>query len=215
MSITPSLSGRAGEYVVKGILDRLLAVIALVVSAPIWLIVAAAIKFEDGGPVLFVQRRWGKDKKPMEVRKFRSMVVDADRRFGAVQARENDPRVTRVGRLLRATSLDELPQVLSILRGDMSWVGPRALPINELQINEVNGFVPDEAIPGFETRCGVRPGLTGLAQVYAPRDVRRLHKFRYDVLYVRKQSLFLDLRLIMLSLWITARGAWEQRGQKF
>src|SRR5438132_3490891 len=215
MPATPASPRTAREYPLKGFLDRVLAVVALVVSAPIWAIVAGAIKLEDGGPVLFVQKRWGKDKSRIEVRKFRSMVVDADRNFGAVQSRENDPRVTRVGRLLRATSLDELPQVLSILRGDMSWVGPRALPINELQVNEANGFIPDEAILGFETRCAVRPGLTGLAQVYAPRDVRRLNKFRYDVLYVRKQSLCLDLRLILLSLWITARGAWEHRGRKF
>src|SRR5436309_2707977 len=215
MSSPTGLRGRVGGYALKGVLDRLLAVVALVVSAPIWVIVAAAIKLEDGGPVFFMQERWGIDKKVIRVRKFRSMVINADRQLGAVQARENDPRITRVGRLLRATSCDELPQVLAILSGDMSWVGPRALPINEHQINEVNGFVPDEAIPGFQMRCAVRPGLTGLAQVYAPRDVRRLNKFRYDVLYVRKQSLFLDLRLIMLSLWITARGAWEQRGQKF
>ena len=156
--------------------------------------------------------------------KFRTMVRDAEDRLeelahlnvanGMIKI-PNDPRVTRVGRLLRATSCDELPQVLAILSGDMSWVGPRALPINEHQINEVNGFVPDEAIPGFQMRCAVRPGLTGLAQVYAPRDVRRLHKFRYDVLYVRKQSLCLDFRLILLSLWITTRGAWERRGRKF
>ena len=97
----------------------------------------------------------------------------------AVQADEHDPRITRVGRLLRATSLDELPQLLNIWRGEMSWVGPRALPINERQLNET-GTVSDDAIPGFGLRCAVRPGLTGIAQIYAPRDVARYQKFRTD-----------------------------------
>jgi lipopolysaccharide/colanic/teichoic acid biosynthesis glycosyltransferase len=203
----------AQEYPLKRAFDFLLASLGLVVSLPLWLLIACAIKLEDGGPVLYRQDRWGRSKRPFRVYKFRSMVVDADTRFRTGQAREDDPRVTRVGRLLRATSLDELPQLLNIWRGEMSWVGPRALPINEEQVNERNGL-SDDAVPGFDRRCSVRPGLTGIAQVFAPRDVPRRQKFRYDCLYVTRQSLALDLKLILLSFWITFRLRWEQRGPK-
>jgi lipopolysaccharide/colanic/teichoic acid biosynthesis glycosyltransferase len=201
------------EYRVKRVFDFLLAALGLLVSFPFWFLIACAIKLEDGGPVFYRQQRWGRNKKAFEVYKFRTMVVDADERFGAVQAEENDGRFTRVGRFLRATSLDEMPQLLNIWRGEMSWVGPRALPINEKQVNE--GIeLPDEAIPGFDLRCLVRPGLTGIAQVFAPRDVPRRQKFRYDSFYVKRQSLGLDLKLILLSFWISFRLRWEHRGPK-
>lgn len=206
--------GAIREYPAKRIADFVLASLALLVSLPLWVIFAIAIKVEDGGPVFYRQKRWGKDKKVIEVYKFRTMVVDADKKFGAVQAQENDPRITRVGRFLRATSLDEMPQILNIWRGEMSWVGPRALPINEVQIREDQGDVPDEAIPGFDLRCKVRPGLTGVAQIYAPRDVPRRHKFKFDLIYVRRQSFWLDVKLVALSFWITFRAKWEHRGTK-
>jgi lipopolysaccharide/colanic/teichoic acid biosynthesis glycosyltransferase len=203
------------EYPLKRVCDFVLASVALLISLPLWILFAIAIKVEDGGPVFYRQKRWGKDKRPIDVFKFRTMVVDADKRFGSVQAQEHDPRITRVGRLLRATSLDEIPQLLNIWKGEMSWVGPRALPINEVQVREGRGNVPDEAIPGFDLRCKVKPGLTGVAQVYAPRDVPRRHKFRYDLIYIRNQILWLDAKLVALSLWITLRGTWERRGGKF
>lgn len=212
-SIEDSARPVVQEYRVKRTFDSVLATLGLLVSFPLWLLIACAIKLEDGGPVFYRQHRWGRDKKPFEVYKLRSMVVNADGRFGARQAGEADPRFTRVGRFLRATSLDELPQILNIWRGEMSWVGPRALPINEVQVNEPDN-IPDEAVPGFDERCRVRPGLTGIAQIYAPRDVQRRNKFRYDRLYIHRQSLWLDLKLIALSLWITVRGRWERRERK-
>ena len=201
------------EYPLKRVLDVVLATFALAVSAPFWVVIAAAIKLEDGGPVFYTQRRWGRHKRPFRAYKFRSMVVDADVRFGAAQATAADPRFTRVGALLRSTSLDELPQLLNIWKGDMSWVGPRALPMNEKQVNEAHD-VPDEAVPGFDLRCAVRPGLTGIAQIFAPRDVPRAQKFRYDGLYVRRQNVRLDLKLILISCWISLRLQWEDRGRK-
>jgi lipopolysaccharide/colanic/teichoic acid biosynthesis glycosyltransferase len=204
---------RVREYRAKRVIDFVLATGALVVSAPVWLAIAAAIKLEDRGPVFYVQPRWGLRQQPFCVYKFRSMIVDADRKFGAVQAGRNDPRFTRVGRLLRGTSLDELPQLLNIWRGEMSWVGPRALPINERQQNEITDL-PDDAIPGFHERCSVRPGLTGIAQVFAPRDTPRRQKFRYDLFYIKRQSLWLDLKLIAASFWISLRLRWETRGRK-
>jgi len=203
------------EYPLKRSFDFFFATLALGISFPLWFIFAIVIKFEDGGAVLYPQRRWGKNKKPIGVYKFRTMVVDADKKFGNTQAHENDPRITRVGRFLRATSLDEMPQILNIWKGDMSWVGPRALPMNEVQVKEENGYIPDEAIPGFDLRCKVTPGLTGLAQIYAPRDVPRRHKFKYDLIYINNQSFWLDLKLIALSFWITFRGKWESRAKKF
>jgi lipopolysaccharide/colanic/teichoic acid biosynthesis glycosyltransferase len=201
------------EYALKRVIDFTLASVALVISIPVWVLIACAIKLEDGGPVFYRQHRWGRNKSPFMVFKFRSMVVDADKKFGAIQAGENDPRFTRVGRLLRCTSLDEMPQLLNIWRGEMSWVGPRALPMNEKQVNEA-GELPDDAIPGFDLRCAVRPGLTGIAQVFAPRDVPRHRKFRYDCFYSRRQSLCLDVRLITVSFWISFRLRWEDRGAK-
>ncbi len=213
--INEAPSDSVSEYPLKRSFDFILATFALIVSFPLWIIFAVAIKLEDGGSIFFRQRRWGKDKKPIGVYKFRTMVVDADKKFAGVQASENDSRITRIGKLLRATSLDEMPQILNIWKGEMSWVGPRVLPINEVQIKETNGSLPDEAMPGFGVRCSVRPGLTGIAQVYAPRDVPRRHKFRYDVIYVQNQSLWLDLKLIAMSLWISLRGKWESREKKF
>jgi len=204
---------RVREYRAKRVIDFVLASGALMASAPVWLAIAAIIKLEDRGPVFYVQNRWGLRQRPFRVYKFRSMIVDADEKFGAVQAGKNDPRFTRVGRLIRATSLDELPQLLNIWRGEMSWVGPRALPINEKQQNEA-GDLPDEAIPGFHERCSVRPGLTGIAQVFAPRDTPRRQKFRYDLFYIKRQSLWLDLKLIAMSCWISLRLRWETRGRK-
>ena len=203
------------EYPLKRSLDFIVASLALIISSALWLIFAVAIKIEDRGPVFYRQKRWGKNKNTVKVYKFRTMVVNADEKFGRFQAHENDPRITHVGKFLRATSLDEMPQILNIWKGEMSWVGPRALPINEVQVKEENGSLPDEEIPGFDLRCRVRPGLTGMAQVYAPRDVPRRHKFRYDLIYIQNQSFLLDLKLIVLSLWITLRGKWESRGRKF
>ena len=210
----PGLSeGRDKAPWLKRPFDLLLTIVGLAIASPIWLAICIAIKLEDRGPVFFLQDRWGKDKSRFLVYKFRTMVPNAVERFGHIQATENDPRVTKVGRLLRATSLDEMPQLVNIARGDMSWVGPRALPIDEIQTQE-EGDLPDESIPGFEERAKLRPGLTGIAQIFAPRDVPRELKYRYDAVYATNQSLWLDVRLILLSLWITFRARWEARGSK-
>jgi lipopolysaccharide/colanic/teichoic acid biosynthesis glycosyltransferase len=122
--------------------------------------------------------------------------------------------VTRIGRLMRATAMDELPQLWNIFRGDMSFVGPRALRPGEIETTGNGQHVVMEAIPGYIERHSVRPGLTGIAQIYAPRDVPRRYKFKYDLIYIENQSFGLDVRLILLSFWITFRGKWEARDQK-
>ena len=198
----------------KRLLDVALSGAGLVASAPLWALLAAAIRLEDGGPVFFRQERVGRHGRVFMALKFRSMRPDAEALTGALQAVEGDPRVTRIGRIMRGTAMDELPQLWNILRGDMSFVGPRALRPGEIET--VGGaLVPLEQVPGYEHRIRVRPGLTGIAQIYAPRDVPRRHKFRYDRLYVRNRSGLLDVRLILLSFWISFLGTWEARGRKY
>ena len=198
----------------KRLFDIVVSGAGLLLFAPIAAIIAVAIKLEDRGPVLFVQERVGRNCRVFPAFKFRSMIVDAEKHTGAIQAVQNDPRVTNVGRLLRATAFDELPQLFNIFRGDMSVVGPRPLRPGEADTTVEGVVIPLSAIPGYEARHRVRPGLTGIAQVYAPRDLPRNGKFRYDLIYLRRAGFCLDLRLILQSFWITARGRWEHRGRK-
>ena len=198
----------------KRAFDVLVSGAGLIVLSPISLLIALAIKLDDGGPVLFSQERVGLNGRVFKAHKFRSMIVDAERDTGAVQATADDPRITRVGRLLRATAFDEMPQLWNILIGDMSVVGPRPLRPGESDTTADGTHVPLNTIRGYEVRHRVRPGLTGLAQVYAPRDLPRTGKFRYDLLYQRRAGLCLDLRLVLQSFWITVRGRWEDRGPK-
>jgi lipopolysaccharide/colanic/teichoic acid biosynthesis glycosyltransferase len=199
----------------KRALDVLLSSLGLLASSPLWLAIAAAIKAEDRGPVFYSQERVGLGGRPFRALKFRSMRPDAEALTGAVQATAADARVTRIGRLMRATAMDELPQLWNIMRGDMSFVGPRALRPGEIEAEGDGRLVRLEDVPGFEERIIVRPGLTGIAQVYARRDIPRRQKFRYDRLYVRRRSWLLDVRLILLSFWISVHGTWEARGRKY
>ena len=199
---------------IKRIFDSTLAAAGLIVSSPLWLAIPIAIKIEDGGPVLFPQERVGLRGSVFKALKFRSMRPNAEALTGPVQAIENDPRVTRVGRVLRATAVDELPQLVNILVGDMSFVGPRPLRPGEVDVRGDGRVRHLDEIPGYRERHGVRPGLTGLTQVFAPRDISRASKFRLDRLYIKRAGFWLDLRLILLSFWITARGTWEVRGRK-
>lgn len=209
------LDRRPGTPLGKRLFDLVLSCVGSLVSAPVWLVIATLIKLEDAGPVFYSQTRIGRWGEPFRSWKFRSMVPDSDERFGPLQARHRDPRVTKVGRLLRVTALDELPQLWNIFKGDLSFVGPRALMPGEIEINGNGELMPLDEIPGYAERHTVVPGLTGLAQVYASRDIPRKEKFRYDLLYIKRQSFWLDMKLIALSFWITFRGKWESRERKF
>lgn len=206
-------AARIARSPAKRAFDVLFASAGLAITAPLWIAVPMAIKLDDRGPIFYGQERSGLGGRAFTAWKFRSMVVDAER-LGARQAVPGDPRVTRVGRALRATAMDELPQLLNILRGDMSVVGPRALRPGEIEAGGSGRDEPLEAVPGFATRAAVRPGLTGLAQIHARRDLPRRQKFRYDRLYIRRQSLWLDMRLVLQSLAITVVGSWERRGMR-
>jgi lipopolysaccharide/colanic/teichoic acid biosynthesis glycosyltransferase len=199
---------------VKRALDLTLSGAGLFVSSPLWAFIATAIKLDSPGPVFYSQARVGEGGRAFHVLKFRSMVDNAEALAGPLQASADDRRITRVGHVLRATALDELPQLWNIFRGDMSFVGPRALRPEEIEFAGERAVTLDQ-IPGFAERCRVPPGLTGIAQIYAPRDITRRQKFRFDRLYIARQSFLLDVRLILLSFWISIRGTWEARDKKF
>jgi lipopolysaccharide/colanic/teichoic acid biosynthesis glycosyltransferase len=180
----------------------------------ITLAIAILIKLEDRGPIFYRQERWGRYGKRFMVFKFRTMIPDSDKKYGLKQAKVNDHRITRVGRYLRAAGLDELPQLINILRGEMSFVGPRALAVGEIIFDKKGQRIAYEKTPGFHHRQVARPGLTSLATIYIPKDSPAHRKFRYDLCYVRKMSLGLDIRLIALSFLISFRGKWETRQPK-
>jgi lipopolysaccharide/colanic/teichoic acid biosynthesis glycosyltransferase len=199
----------------KRLFDICLSSIGIIGSAPLWLLFSLAIWLEDRRPIFYSQERIGKSDRVFKAFKFRSMIKDAEKDVGPLQATENDQRVTKAGRFLRTTAMDELPQLWNILKGDMSFVGPRALRPEELEVKGNPEILSIEEIPRYRKRITVRPGLTGLAQVYLPSDAPRRDKFRYDLLYIKNQSFLLDLKLILLSFWITFRGKWESRQKKW
>ncbi len=198
----------------KRLFDIGLSLTGLIGSSPLWVLFSLAILLEDGWPIFYLQERVGKNGRIFKAIKFRSMIKDAEKESGPIQAVENDPRVTRIGRILRATAMDELPQLVNILKGDMSFVGPRALRPKEKEVHGNPEALDIEKVPGYYERLDVRPGLTGMAQVYLPTDALRSEKFKYDLMYIKNQSFLLDLKLIFLSFWITFRGKWESREKK-
>lgn len=183
-------------------LDILVSGVALVFSTPFCVVIGLAILLDDGWPILYCQRRVGRGGRVFRVYKFRSMHRDAERYGGAVLAEQDDPRITRVGRLLRKMALDEIPQLLNIFKGDMSWVGPRPE-----RPEFVSRFL--EEIPGYGLRHQVRPGLTGMAQVYGRYHTDAAGKLKYDLAYLRRASPLLDIRLFVRSWLNTARARWD------
>lgn len=226
----------------KRTFDFTISLIGIIISIPVWILIVLAIILEDGLPIFYIQERIGKGGRVFRAFKFRSMIKNAEEGIGPIQAAEADQRVTKVGRILRATAMDELPQLINILKGDMSFVGPRALRpveiengdlrsetgsmllenkdyrIRNMENREVenNGknAIPLDEIPGYHKRHVIKPGLTGLAQVYLSTDAPRPKKFRYDLLYINRQTFLLDFKLIFLSFWVTFRGKWGSREKK-
>jgi lipopolysaccharide/colanic/teichoic acid biosynthesis glycosyltransferase len=200
----------------KRLFDLALATAAVLLSAPLCAVIAAVIKLEDGGSVFYEQERVGKSGKQFRIWKFRSITSNSCRRRLLRNTECRELPVTCIGRFLRATGMDELPQLWNIIKGDMSFVGPRPLLPEEAEISHPSKIVPLKNVPGYEARHCVRPGLTGLAQIFGSRHLPRRQKFRLDLLYIRKQSILLDLQLIAVSLWIAAHGkcgeSWNRRG---
>jgi exopolysaccharide biosynthesis polyprenyl glycosylphosphotransferase len=192
----PTASLGASERIMKRLMDVTLASCALVVAAPVILFTALAIKLDSAGPVFFRQERIGRSGKPFRIYKFRSMIADAwqqrdlvarhNEADGPLFKMEKDPRVTRVGALIRKTSIDELPQLINVIRGEMSLVGPRPLPTEEA--DRIDGAAL--------ARLDVKPGITGLWQVCGRSDLTYADLQHLDLVYVRSWSLMWDLRII-------------------
>ncbi|MDX6537100.1 MAG: hypothetical protein QOD37_1441 [Gaiellales bacterium] len=188
---------------IKRAIDIAGGAVGVALAAPILALAALAIKLEDGGPVLFRQTRLGRDARPFEILKLRTMTVDAEklRSDGVVEA--GDSRITRIGRLLRRTAVDELPQLWHVLRGDMSLVGPRPVPVPHLERYDERQ----------RRRLEVRPGLTGWAQVHGRASLPWPERIELDVWYVEHQSLALDARILARTLGVLLRRDVAYRGE--
>ncbi|MGN0478258.1 MAG: exopolysaccharide biosynthesis polyprenyl glycosylphosphotransferase [Hominenteromicrobium sp.] len=175
--------------------DIVVSLFALILMSPILLVTALAIKLEDHGPVFFRQKRCTKNGKVFEILKFRSMIVDAEKGGKSIPCRSGDPRITRVGRIIRKIRVDEFPQIINVLKGDMSLVGPRPE-----RIEHVEEYTRE--IPEFAYRLRVKGGLTGYAQIYGKYNTSPYDKLRLDLQYIEKQSLLLDFKLLLLTVKI-------------
>ncbi len=199
ISDTPVLMSRnrgltLEQKIIKRFLDIVISIIGIVITSPIMLVCAVAIKLDDGGPILFKQNRITINGKIFNVYKFRSMIVEADK-DGARKAVADDDRITRVGKVIRACRMDELPQLFNILRGDMSLVGPRPERIE-------NVYEYAKKYPEFELRHRVKAGLTGFAQLYGKYNTTPEDKLHMDLIYIETYSLLLDIKLLILTFKI-------------
>lgn len=186
----------------KRIYDLVFSVTGLIVSAPLFPILAILIKLDSPGPVFYKQLRVGENEVEYFVYKFRTMAQDAEKETGAIWAQKSDPRVTRIGQFLRKTRIDEIPQLINVLKGEMSFIGPRP---------ERMAFVErlKETIPFYSTRHFVKPGVTGWAQVcypYGASDEDALEKLRYDLFYIKNYSVLLDFRIILDTIRVVTSG---------
>lgn len=179
---------------IKQALDRVLALLALIGLSGVMMLISLAIKMDSKGPVFFKQERLGKGGRVFRIYKFRTMIEDAETKGRGIFQNENDERITRVGRLLRTTSLDELPQLLNILRGEMSFIGPR--PPLTYYPYPLDGYSDEQ-----KTRFRFSPGMTGYAQIMGRNALSWEEKIHYDVDYVENYSLGLDLKIFILTIY--------------
>lgn len=190
------------RLILKRLVDIVSAAVGLIVCSPLLALIAFLVKLDSKGPVIYAQERVGRFGESFMIYKFRTMRMDAEARGPVWAGGEEDPRLTRVGRVLRRTHLDELPQLVNVLRGDMSLVGPR--PERPHFVETLN-----QAVPGYDERLFIKPGITGLAQVHyrydqSIADVRR--KLRFDLLYVKRMCLALDLRILAWTILVVITG---------
>ncbi|HEX7358025.1 MAG TPA: sugar transferase [Ignavibacteriaceae bacterium] len=190
------------EKKLKRLMDISISFLILIVSSPIIILTAIAIKIDSEGPVLFKQERLGQNGKPFNVYKFRSMIKDAEKYTGPVWSQKDDPRVTRMGRFVRKVRIDEIPQMLNVLKGEMSLVGPR--PEREFFVEKLS-----KEIPYYKRRLKVRPGVTGWAQIKhkydeSIEDVKI--KLRYDLFYIENMSIRMDFKILLRTVFVVLFG---------
>ena len=183
------------QKLVKRFMDIVISLVMLIITSPFMLITAVAIKLYDGGPVFFRQKRCTINGKEFYIHKFRSMIVDAEKEGEVIPATDDDERITPVGKVIRKTRLDELPQFIDILKGDMSVVGPRPE-----RVEHVEQYT--EEIPEFAYRLKVKGGLTGYAQIYGKYNTTAYDKLKLDLMYIQNYSILLDLKLIIMTVKI-------------
>ncbi|MCI5773878.1 MAG: exopolysaccharide biosynthesis polyprenyl glycosylphosphotransferase [Erysipelotrichaceae bacterium] len=183
------------DKIIKRTIDIVASLLAIIISSPFWLLVIIAIKLEDNGPVFYKQVRLTQYGRKFNIVKFRSMKVDAEKNSGAVLAKENDDRITKVGRFIRKVRLDELPQLLNILKGDMTIVGPRP------ERPELMEKIVKE-LPEFPLRLTVKAGLTGYAQIYGKYNTTSRDKLLMDLMYIENCSTLIDIKLMLMTIKI-------------
>lgn len=192
--VFPSIGIYGTRKAIKRIADVIISMIILIIMFPVMLVIAAAIKLTDGGPVFYVQDRVTMNDRNFKMYKFRSMIVGAEN-DGATLAKKEDVRITKVGRIIRNIHFDELPQLINVLKGDMSIVGPR--PERRVFVDEYSSVVPE-----FKERLKVRGGLTGYAQIYGKYNTEPEDKLKYDLYYIYNYSLLLDIKILILTIRI-------------
>ena len=201
ISVNPNLN-TVYNTIIKRFMDVCLAIPMLIISSPLWLIITAIIKFDSKGPVFYKQERVGKNHELFLIYKFRTMVANAEELTGPVWAKESDPRITRMGRILRRFRLDELPQLLMVINGGMSLIGPR--PERPYFVEKLV-----KEFPFYYRRHKIRPGITGWAQIKHPydqdiKDVRQ--KLKYDFYYIENLSFSLDFKILLSTVWVMLSG---------
>jgi exopolysaccharide biosynthesis polyprenyl glycosylphosphotransferase len=190
------------EKKIKRLMDIIISLVILLLSSPILIITAIAIKVESRGPIFYKQERSGLNGKVFKIIKFRSMIRDAEKKSGPVWSQKNDPRITKVGAFIRRVRIDEIPQMINVLKGDMSLVGPR--PERPYFVEKLS-----QEIPLYKRRLKVRPGITGWAQVKhkydeTVEDVKT--KLRYDLFYIENMSLRNDLKILFRTIFVVLFG---------
>ena len=184
------------QSVIKRLFDIIISIIVLVVFLPVWVVVAILIKFTSPGPIFFIQERPGQYKKIFKVYKFRTMKPGSEKMIKGQEVMKDDDRITPIGRFLRRSKIDEIPQLLNVLKGEMSLVGPRPERVASLEDYD------DE----ISKRLNMRPGMTGLAQVSGNIYLDLQERYKFDVYYVENFSLWLDLRIILRTIGVVLFG---------
>ena len=196
------------QYLIKGIIDKVFAFLLIIILSPLFIIVSLSIKLDSKGPIIFKQQRLGRNGKPFTIYKFRTMVDNAEKMGSGIFTSKNDERITRIGKILRKTSIDELPQLINILKGEMSFIGPRPPLVH-------HPYKYEDYDETQRLRFSVLPGITGYAQAYARNSVKWPERIKMDVYYYKNFSLWFDLKIFIKTILtvIMSKGTYSDRNK--